>query len=224
MAKIIQTGITPLQAKEARLVEGMMEQGRPTQYEFYAYCADYFWNSYHGVFFADEVVAAEILQNAFIVLWEKIENRKIYVHEDRIMGCDGQPLKSSILTFFMSIARNKYREYVRGNVAEADFDTEQPVGANRNDLIDVDDSAFLYDSDENVMIDILAEVIADMSPKCYEILTKFYYEEKNLEVILSEIDSIESKDALKTKKYKCMEKLRHTVKNMYSSYLRSSSL
>jgi hypothetical protein len=80
---------------------------------------------------------------------------------------------------------------------------------------------FLYDSGDNAMIDIIADVISQMSPRCNEILTKFYYEEKDLDTILSEIPTIENKNALKTKKYKCMEALRNSAQNIYNKYLNS---
>lgn len=138
-----------------------------------------------------------------------------------MVGKNGQPLKGSILTYFMSIARNKYREYLRDHPLTSDTDLEQTSATDGCIPTDVPDFQGLYDASDNTMIDIIAEVIANMSPKCYEILTKFYYEEKNLEVILSEIDSIESKDALKTKKYKCMETLRRTAHDMYQNFLRT---
>ena len=59
-----------------------------------------------------------------------------------------------------------------------------------------------------------------MPERCYEILTKFYYEEKDLDSILKEIPSIESKNALKTKKHKCMENLREGARETYERFLK----
>lgn len=220
MAKIIKFR-TPIQEKEARLVEGMADKGRQTQYELYTYCADYFWSNYRGVFFADEKDAAEIFQNTFIAFWENIERRKIYVEDDIVMGKDDKPLNGSILTYFMSIARNKYLEWGREHPVYADPETElgrkiKEKGFDSKEYLDM-----LYDSGENMMLDIIADVISHMSSRCSEILTKFYYEEKKLEVILNEIPSIESKDALKTKKHKCMETLRKSAKEIYHRKLNS---
>lgn len=220
MAKTIQFR-TPLQEREARLVAGMEDEERNTQYELYDYCADYFWNNYKGVFFADENTAEEILQNAFIVLWENIEKHKIYTLDGRVMGKDNEPLKGSILTYFMSIARNKYLEYGREHPVYADPETElgrliREDGFAPEAYIDM-----LYDSGENMMLDIIADVISQMSKRCSEILTKFYYEEKNLEVILNEVSNIESYNALKTKKHKCMETLRESAREIYYRKLNS---
>ena len=79
----------------------------------------------------------------------------------------------------------------------------------------------LYDSEDNKMLDIIADVISHMSERCCEILSKFYYEEKDLDTILFEIPTIGSKNALKTKKHKCMELLRNSAKNIYCNYLNS---
>ena len=220
MAKTIQFRV-PIQENEARLVAGMADKRRRTQYELYAYCSDYFWDNYRGVFFAEENAAAEILQNTFIAFWENIERKKIYVEDGIVMGKDNKPLNGSILTYFMSIARNKYLEYGREHPVYADPETElgrllRDEGFDPNEYIDM-----LYDSGENMMLDIIADVISHMSPRCGQILTKFYYEEKKLETILKEMPTIESYDALKTKKNKCLNTLRKSAREIYKRILNS---
>lgn len=212
---------TSLQHEEARLVEGMADKGRQTQYELYAYCADYFWSNYRGVFFANENDAAEILQNTFIAFWENIERRKIYVEDGIVIGKDNKPLSGSILTYFMSIARNKYLEWVREHPIYTDPETEMGRKIREEGFAPKEYVDMLYDTGENLMLDIIADLISHMSPRCSEILTKFYYEEKKLEVILNEIPTIESNDALKTKKHKCMESLRKSAREIYHRKLNS---
>lgn len=212
---------TPKQENEARLVSGMADKDLSMQYELYAYCSDYFWDNYRGVFFADEKAAAEILQDTFIAFWENIERKKIYVDDGIVMGKDAQPLNGSILTYFMSIARNKYLEYVREHPVYADPETElgrllRKEGFNPNEYTDM-----LYDSGENMMLEIIADIISHMSPRCSQILTKFYYEEKKLEIILKEMPTIESYAALKTKKNKCMNMLRKSAREIYYRKLKS---
>lgn len=140
MAKTVQFR-TPIQEKEACLVEGLANKNRRTQYELYAYCADYFWDNYRGVFFANENDAAEILQNTFVTFWENIEKRKIYVSDGLVMGKENKPLNGSILTYFMSIARNKYLEWGREHPVYADPETEtgrkiREEGFDSNEYID----------------------------------------------------------------------------------------
>lgn len=220
MAKTIQMR-TSQQEKEARLVAGMYDKNKKIQSELYVYCSRYFWANYRGVFFADVESATEIFQNTFIAMWENIERRKIYVNEGRVMGKNNEPLSGSILTYFMGIARIKYLEWVREHPLYADSETEmgrmiKEEGFDAQQYINM-----LYDSEDNKMLDIIADVISHMSERCCEILSKFYYEEKDLDTILFEIPTIGSKNALKTKKHKCMESLRTSAKNIYCNYLNS---
>jgi len=212
---------TYIQEKEARLVEGMTDERRRTQYELYAYCSDYFWDNYRGVFFVDENAAAEILQNTFIAFWENIERRKIYVEDRIVVGKDNKPLSGSILTYFMSIARNKYLEYGRERPVYAYPETELGRLLREEGLAPNEYIGMLYDSGENMMLEIIADVISHMSPRCSQILTKFYYEEKKLEVILTEMPTIASYDALKTKKNKCLKSLRESAREIYKRKLNS---
>ena len=209
MAKTIQMR-TPQQEKEARLVAGMYDKDRKIQSELYAYCSKYFWANRRGLFFADDDTAMEIFQSTFVTFWEKIEQRKIYVSEGRVMGNNDEPLTSSILTYFISIAKKKYKEWARKNPSNVDIDTTKKQYAD-----------MLYDSEENKMLDIIADIISRMSEQCSKILSKFYYEGKDLDTILMEITSITSKNALKTKKYKCMESLRNSANDIYRNYLNS---
>ena len=220
MAKTIQMR-TSQQEKEARLVAGMYDKNRKIQSELYAYCSKYFWANYRGVFFADEQAATEIFQNTFIAMWENIERRKIYVSEGRVMGKNNEPLSGSILTYFMGIARIKYLEWVRVHPAYADPETEMGRKIKEEGFDTQQCINMLYDSEDTKMLDIIADVISHMSERCWEILSKFYYEEKDLDTILFEIPTIGSKNALKTKKHKCMESLRNSAKNIYCNYLNS---
>ena len=220
MAKIIK--INKLQQeKEARLVAGMQDKNRKIQSELYAYCSDYFFAKYRAVFFAPKEYAMEIFQNTFITMWENIEKRKIYVSNGRVMGKNNEPFTGSILTYFMKIARFKYYEWVREHPSFSDPEMEMKLkikneGFNPQEYINM-----LYDSEDNNMLDIIADIISHMSKRCNEILSKFYYEEKDLDTILQEIPRIESKNALKSKKHKCMESLRSSAKELYLKYLNS---
>lgn len=212
---------TDNKTKEAHLVAGLCDEYRSTQYDLYAYCSDYFYQNYRGIFFAAKEDAADIYQNTFIKLWENIEQRKIYAENGVLKGKDAQPLRGSLLTYFMGIAKIKYLEWVRNNPATADLEEEtiRLLAGSGNDAFDYID--ILYDDGNNVMYDIIADIISRMSPRCSQILTKFYYEAKSPDCILSEIPSIESKTTLKSRKYKCMETLRQAANDIYSRYLNS---
>ena len=64
---------------EARLVADVRAGVRLAENELYAYCADYFWRKYRGVFFVGEEEAAEIFQDAFIALWSTSSGGAWYV-------------------------------------------------------------------------------------------------------------------------------------------------
>ena len=67
-----------------------------------------------------------------------------------------------------------------------------------------------------VMTEIIDDCLSKMSERCYEILTKFYDEEKKLDQIMLELNTFKSKDALKTAKNKCLDKLRTSSVNIYN--------
>ena len=200
---------------EPRLVAGVYGKDERAASELYSYCSNYFWAKYRGVFFAKEDVAKEILHESFLTLWEQIERHKIYAADGKVFGKDDKPLRSKLTSYLMSIAQNKYREWVRDHPVCSDPETEESRTVREEGF------EMLYDKNDNTMLDIIADVISHMSEQCYKVLTKFYYEEKNLDTILLEMPTMESKNALKTKKYKCMESLRSTAKSIYKQYLNS---
>lgn len=217
MAKVIH--VETQQQKEARLIAGMHDGNQLAQYELYAYCADYYYEKYRGVFYAPKEVVEEILQNSFIKLWENIEYGKIYA-KDNVIKCNGKPLSSSIRTYFMGIAKLKYLEWLREHPSFADPETEIGKKVHANGFDEREYIKMLYDESVNIQLEIIADLIPKMSKRCYEILSKYYYEEKNLDRILEEIPSIESKNSLKTKKHKCMENLREVANETYRRYLK----
>ena len=205
---------------DAVYVEGVYKRNPMLERALYNYCKQYFDENYRGVFFMDDSYKMEIFQESFIKLWENIESKKIYVENGVLKGKDRKPFTSSLTTYFMGIARLKYLEWARENIRVYNPDDiekiENKPGANN------DESSFdmLYDRGDNIMLDIIADCIAHMSERCSQILTMFYYQEKNLDVILMELqDAYTSKDALKTEKYKCMEKLRKSATEIYNRYL-----
>ncbi len=205
---------------ESRLVAGTYGGDRKTQSELYAYCLKYFRANYRAVFFAPETEAEEIFQNSFVTLWENIERGKIRTKDGMVTDKSGEPLKCSLLTYFMGIARIKYREWAREHTMYTNLDNVSGQDT-REETFAYGVTDMLYDPDDNRMIDIIADIISHMSERCGEILSKFYYERKDLDTILQEIPTIDSKNALKTKKHKCMESLRTSAKEIYNKFLNS---
>ena len=197
-------------------VEGVSKRDPVMERALYRHCKQYFDENYRGVFFVGDEYKDEIFQEAFITLWEKIMNKKIYVEDGELKGRGGNVFSSKLTTFFISIARLKYLEWVRDNLHRYTNEVEEQ---RRRDLEMEQFKTLLYDSDDETMLEIIADCISKMSKQCNQILTMFYYEEKILDDIMVELRTFESKNALKTRKYKCMEELRKSAKSIYHRYL-----
>lgn len=213
--------VTRLNAKtysDAVYVDGVFRHDPMMERALHYHCKRYFDDNYKGVFFVGNENKDDIFQEAFIKLWENICAKKIYVENGVLRGKDGEPLSGKLTTYFMSIARLKYLEWSRQNVRlYSDEEEEQRKREQDMELF----KTLLYDSDDETMLEIIADCISHMSKQCNQILTMFYYEEKTLDDIMAELTSFASKNALKTRKYKCMEELRKSAKSIYHKYLNS---
>jgi hypothetical protein len=215
----IEIDINQKKAWEAELVEGVYNHERRVCQQLYDYCKQYFEKNYRGVFIVGDIAKGEIFQNSFIRLWENIEHKKIFVEDGVLKGKDGEPFTSLLTTYLMSIAKFNYLEYVRDHPHIEQYADNTNGNIGEDGIEDNDYINMLYGDEETIQLEIIADILSHMSPRCNEILVKFYYEEKKLETIMSEIGSISSKDSLKTKKHKCMENLRTSANNMYHQYL-----
>lgn len=203
-----------VQYSDVALVEGTYKKDRKIQQALHRHCKRYFDDNYKGVFFATEENKQDIFQEAFITLWQNIEKKKIYVEDGELRGKDGKPFTGKLTSYFMSIAKLKYLEWVRKNTSPTCTDKDLTMlGSICKELL-FEDGA---DEDE-VKFSILEECISHMSERCSQILTLFYYEMKSLDRIMEEVPSFTSKDALKTTKYKCMQTLQDSANSIYDRY------
>lgn len=213
--------VTRLNAKtysDVAYVEGVFRRDPMMERALHYHCKRYFDENCKGVFFVGNEHKDEIFQEAFITLWEKIMNKKIYVEDSELKGKDGDAFSGKLTTFFMSIARLKYLEWARENFYQ--YNDEEEKRRIREQEVEMY-KTLLYDSDDETIIEIIADCISKMSKQCNQILTMFYYEEKTLDDIMVELRTFGSKNALKTRKYKCMEELRKSAKSIYCRYLNS---
>ena len=199
-------------------VEGVFRHDPVMERALHYHCKRYFDENYKGVFFVGNENKDEIFQEAFITLWEKIMKKKIYVEDGELKGKNGDAFSGKLTTFFMSIARLKYLELARENMhRHTDVEEKRRIREQEAELFKM----LLYGNDDETMLEIIADCISKMSRQCNQILTMFYYEEKTLDDIMIELTTFESKNALKTRKYKCMEELRKSAKSIYRRYLNS---
>lgn len=217
---------------DVEFVQGLLHD-RKIQYALYRHWEQYFDDHSGAMFFHLEENRLRIIHEAYEVLWEKVRNGKIYVEDDVIIGSDGKPFASTLTTYMMRVAINKNKELVRDVKKMAHAEDLKP----RSFKVDCDDdnisimnvvssepieeSPFLIPSEEQVMRDIVAEFIANMSERCSQILTMFYYQEMKLDRIMEQLPTFKSKDALKTAKNKCMDRLKTVANKRYRDYLNS---
>ena len=63
---------------------------------------------------------------------------------------------------------------------------------------------------------VVSDMVLQMSDRCRQILTMFYYEHRTLDDILALRPENQSKQGLKTSKYKCMQRLREQVRERFA--------
>ncbi len=200
---------------DAAFVEGIYNRDEKMARELHYYCKQYFDQKYGSIFFADNKRKDEIFHESFLALWKIIVDRKVYVEDGELRGRGNKPFSGKLTTLLMSIAKYKYLELVRDKSHINDIDIDELLKKKyneNNDLISTDDT-------DDIMYNIIDDCLSNMPKGCYKILTMFYYEEKSLETIMTEIDTYESKNALKTAKYKCLTNLRNSANAIYHSYL-----
>lgn len=66
-------------------------------------------------------------------------------------------------------------------------------------------------------LSIVKKVVESMTKACRSILIPFYFENKNLDEILSSLSKYNTKNALKTQKYKCMKSMEKQLKEKFKT-------
>lgn len=198
---------------DEEIVTGLQARKRHVEEWFYKHAKTYFMDKFNDVFF-DQEQKETIFQESFVRLWTQIEDKKIFVKENRIWRLQrnsfAQPMTCSLNTFLFAIAKNEYRELVRSNkivFVEDYFDKAD------NNCIELPQ---MEEDEKDVKNRIVDECIQMMPPRCLEILTLFYVKGKSLDEILEiRKDKNTSKVGLKSAKYKCMNALRERVTKMF---------
>lgn len=107
-------------------------------------------------------------------------------------------MSASLKTYLLSIAKYKNYELIR---EEDVYVPEQTNVADRED-----------ERPEEFTSEWIVEMCVNaLPPRCKEILTLFYYENKSLDEILEIRHENQSKDGLKSGKSKCMKSLKERI-------------
>ena len=202
---------------DAEVVRGLrLHSGRMEEW-FYRKARTYFNQHFREVFF-DQDRKQEIFQSAFLKLWTEIDNGTITAEDDgtverRQRNGEVLPMSCSLTTFLMAFAKNEYREMVRSNKLDCYaeiYDTPEQAEVQQ---------MYGDESGEEIRNRIVDDCIQRISPRCAEILTMFYYEEKTLdEILAARHETNSSKNGLKTAKNKCMNTLRSLCNEEFRKY------
>lgn len=201
------------QISDATYVEGAYSCNPQIEHSLHKVCRKYYDDNFHKPEVGEEG-RKDIFQSSLLALWENIRNRRIYVEDGELKGRDGQPFTSSLTTYFMGIVNNKYLEWLRKNPKSRPAKPSEEEEA-KGESVEVIVSDFIYDDDTIRKLTIIANRISHMTKQCNKILTLYYYEEKDYDEILKLMPTFNSKDALKTAKYKCLKRLRDSVNGTY---------
>lgn len=197
------TRTKPLDDIEA--IKGIQMGDESTERRFYLSCQKYFLEKYDRVFeFSSSTrQPIDIFQDSFIILWTEIQSRHIFVKDGRVYryrrNGGKSPMKASLKTYMMAIARYKNLELLRENeiFGHTGYSSEIADGAT--------------DEPELTLEGIALMEISSMPQHCREILTMFYIEGKSLDDILALRPGNVSKDGLKSGKSKCMAQLKTRI-------------
>jgi RNA polymerase sigma factor (sigma-70 family) len=135
--------------------------------------------------------ASELLQDALVILWEKIRRREFV-------------LESRLSTFLYAVVKNKWLQEL----------------ARRKKLIPLDqladnpgpDPPGLDQLQDQERVHLVRKCLEMLSPLCQKIMTLFYYEEKSMAEI-ARLTGLANEDVVKSKKYQCKKDLELLLKS-----------
>jgi RNA polymerase sigma factor (sigma-70 family) len=135
--------------------------------------------------------AEDILQEALVILWERVRGGK-FEHAAKLS------------TFVFGVARNLWLRVLAGRKRE-------PLRAPDHDPADMNDSV-----EETIIRDEQAELIRRaleaIGAPCRQLLLLFYWDERSMEEI-AQIMGFANQDTAKSKKYQCKKQLEVILKS-----------
>jgi len=138
--------------------------------------------------------AQDVFQDGLLILIGKISDANFH-------------LSSSISTFVFGICKNLNRENIRR------------VSKKQNEEPNLQDEEYTKSVEdffaEEQKYEALDEVLIKVDKRCLEILKMFYYQKLSMKVIANRL-GFKSETSAKTQKYKCLEKARKLILNVFS--------
>lgn len=175
---------------------------------WYNKCRDVFGKGTSNYGNLPEYHKDDLFQESLIILWSKIDNDQIFVKEGSVYynGKNGVNEVYDLSGYFMRIVKNKFLELLRSNtlVLELDEGVIKDVEKSKMDIY--------YDEDPDTeKMNIITSCIMKMPRSCQDILTAIYFEHKSLMQVFEERAQNESYMGLKSRKSKCISRLRASV-------------
>lgn len=196
-------------------VDGIRHGRRRMTEMFFNECRHYFMSVYDAVFMRRDF-RDDIFQQSFVKLWTEIETGRIFVGDDgALLRYDRhgglRELTCNLKSFLIDIAKNDYRCWLRHDWLSIAEDFEDFAHT-----IEVATAISPDDDPVPLAEQVVASCVADMPPRCKEILTMFYYDGMSLDdILVARGDKHSSKNGLKTGKHKCMESLKARVRDAF---------
>jgi len=134
--------------------------------------------------------AKDIFQDALVIYYEKMVNASIELHTNE-------------QAYLLGIAKHLWAKKFRENIQHIPFDI------NRDD--------FIEDADMQPSPAKLLHYLETAGQKCLEILKAFYYDNLSVNKI-TELFGYSGVRSATVQKYKCMEKVRETIKEKSLAY------
>ena len=202
---------------DIQMVEAVAQHDAVMMERFYHDCKVYF-KTHAGSLFISEDHLDDLFQEAMVHLWREIENHRIEVCGGvlcRWTEGEARPMTSNLLTFLLAIAKRKHWELLRreSHLILTD-DTAVLDSLERSRYAAETEGAASEACEERERV--VADAVLAMSNRCRQILTLFYYEQRSLDEILALRPENTSKVGLKTSKYKCMQRLRESVRQSFA--------
>jgi len=139
----------------------------------------------------------DLYQEAWYAVYKNIKDGKLL------------ELTSTLKTYLFQIGRNQALSLIK-RLESRGGDKEIVDEVWEDDTHDIEDQ-------HTKRSNILRQAIGELTETCRNIMKLFYFEDKKLDEIVYLLDDFSSKDALKTKKYKCMKRLEKLVKDKFAT-------